>query len=563
MKTEENEASMILEKVEVVGFRGLNHLVLPLEQRNVLIGENAWGKSSLLDVLSLLLAPQQELYQFTPHDFYYPPGEQQSRERNLHAIFTWREEPGDAQSGRYQRVTSLWRKDDDNLHRIMLRVEGHLLKEERVVTHRRFIDLDGKSILEENASAELVKTLIRLHPVLRLRDARFSRRLPREAVADTGEKQFGELASQIRALTNDVVSRPQSLTDGALQQGLRTLQQLLEHYFLLQHATDETPQKRAHHHYRASSVGWRHLAEINQLVVGADSRSRQLILLQMFAQLIQVRGVQQLAPQARPLLLLEDPETRLHPIMLAVAQELLAVLPLQQIATTNSGELLAQVPVEHVCRLVRDSGRVAAWRLGESGLNSEDARRIAFHIRLNRPSALFARCWLLVEGETEVWVMNELARQCNYHFAAEGIKVIEFAQSGLRPLLKFARRMGIEWHVLTDGDEAGRKYAATAKSQLGAGEKEDDYLTQLPALDMEHFLYKQGFSEVYHRIAHLPVGVPMNQRRIIAKAISHSSKPDLAIAVAEDAAARGVDAIPSLFRTMFSRVQWLARGKAD
>ncbi|MEJ4043333.1 ATP-dependent endonuclease [Erwinia sp. SLM-02] len=554
---------MILEQIDVMGFRGLSRLVLPLEQHNVLIGENAWGKSSLLDVLSLLLAPQQELYQFTPHDFYYPPGEQQSREQRLSAIFTWREEQGDVDSGRYQRFSSLWRKGDDRLQRIRLRVEGRLQADERVLTRRQFIDSDGLPLLEGSACNERVKLLIELHPVLRLRDARFSRRLPREAPADVGERQFGELVSQIGELTRDVVSRPQNLTDSALQQGLGTLQQLLEHYFSWQQSVEEVPQKRAPHHHRASRLGWRHLAEINQLITAADSRSRRLILLQMFAQLVQVRGVQQLAPQARPLLLLEDPETRLHPIMLAVAQELLAVLPLQQIATTNSGELLSQVPVEHICRLVRDSGRVAAWRLGESGLSSEDARRIAFHIRLNRPSALFARCWLLVEGETEVWVMNELARQCHYHFAAEGIKVIEFAQSGLKPLIKFARRMGIEWHVLTDGDEAGKKYAATARSQISAGEPEANYLTQLPALDMEHFLYRQGFSAVYHRIARLPEGVPMNLRRVIAKAISHSSKPDLAIAVAEEAAVRGTEAIPQLLRRMFARVQWLARGKAD
>ena len=159
--------------------------------------------------------------------------------------------------------------------------------------------------------------------------------------------------------------------------------------------------------------------------------------------------------------------------------------------------------------------------------------------------------------------MNELARQCHYHFAAEGIKVIEFAQSGLKPLLKFARRKGIEWHVLTDGDEAGKKYAATARSQIAAEEHEANYLTQLPALDMEHFLNRQGFSAVYHRVARLPEGVPMNLRRVIAKAISHSSKPDLAIAVAEEAAVRGTDAIPPLLRKMFARVQWLARGKAD
>jgi putative ATP-dependent endonuclease of OLD family len=100
------------------------------------------------------------------------------------------------------------------------------------------------------------------------------------------------------------------------------------------------------------------------------------------------------------------------------------------------------------------------------GLNAEDGRRIAFHIRFNRASSLFARCWLLVEGETETWVINELARQCGHHFDAEGIKVIEFAQSGLKPLIKFARRMGIEWHVLVDGDEAGKKYASTVRSLL-------------------------------------------------------------------------------------------------
>ncbi len=127
---------------------------------------------------------------------------------------------------------------------------------------------------------------------------------------------------------------------------------------------------------------------------------------------------------------------------------------------------MSLVPVEHVCRLVRESGRVATYRLGPRGLSAEDGRRIAFHIRFNRPSSLFARCWLLVEGETEVWLLNELARQCGYHFEAEGVRVIEFAQCGLKPLLRFARRMGIEWHALVDGDEAGKKYANTVRSLL-------------------------------------------------------------------------------------------------
>ena len=130
--------------------------------------------------------------------------------------------------------------------------------------------------------------------------------------------------------------------------------------------------------------------------------------------------------------------------MLSIAWGLLNLFSLQRLTTTNSGELLSQVPIENLCRLVRDSGKVSAYRLGENELSAEEIRKISFHIRFNRPSAMFARCWLLVEGETEIWLMNELARQCNYYFETEGIKVIEFAQSGLKPLLKFASKMGIE-----------------------------------------------------------------------------------------------------------------------
>lgn len=308
---------------------------------------------------------------------------------------------------------------------------------------------------------------------------------------------------------------------------------------------------------------WRYLDIINRMIDKPGGRTHRVILLGLFSTLLQAKGTLRLDKDARPLLLVEDPETRLHPIMLSVAWHLLNLLPLQRVATTNSGELLSLTPVEHVVRLVRESSRVAAWRLGPGGISAEDGRRIAFHIRFNRASSLFARCWLLVEGETETWVINELARQCGHHFDAEGIKVIEFAQSGLKPLVKFARRMGIEWHVLVDGDEAGKKYAATVRGLLNNDrEEERDHLTMLPALDMEHFMYRQGFADVFHRVAQIPENVPMNMRKIISKAIHRSSKPDLAIEVAMEAGRRGVDAVPTLLRKCFPAC-WLARGRAD
>ncbi|HEF8894237.1 TPA: ATP-dependent endonuclease [Klebsiella pneumoniae] len=552
---------MLLERVEIVGFRGINRLSLMLEQNNVLIGENAWGKSSLLDALTLLLSPEFDLYHFVRDDFWFPPGDIQGREHHLHIILTFREtEPGRHRVRRFRPLQRCWVPCDDGYHRVFYRLEGELAEDDSVMTLRSFIDGEGEALVLEEID-ELARHLVRLMPVLRLRDARFMRRIHNGTVPHSPQIEI--TARQLDFLSRELVSHPQNLSDGQIRQGLSAMVQLLEHYFAEQSSAQtrhRLMRRRSHDEQRS----WRYLDIINRMIDKPGGRSHRVILLGLFATLLQAKGTVRLDRDARPLLLIEDPETRLHPIMLSVAWHLLNLLPLQRVTTTNSGELLSLTPVEQVCRLVRESTRVSAWRLGPGGMNAEESRRIAFHIRFNRASSLFARCWLLVEGETETWVINELARQCGHHFDAEGVKVIEFAQSGLKPLIKFARRMGIQWHVLVDGDEAGKKYAATVRGLLNNDrELERDHLTSLPALDMEHFMYRQGFDDVYHRVAQIPDNVPMNMRRVITKAIHRSSKPDLAIEVAMEAGRRGLDAVPTLLKKMFSRVLWLARGRAD
>lgn len=80
---------MYLERIEIVGFRGINRLSLTLDDNTVLLGENAWGKSSLLDAMTFLLAPEQTLYRFEAKDFYFPPGDEAAKDRHLQIIFTF------------------------------------------------------------------------------------------------------------------------------------------------------------------------------------------------------------------------------------------------------------------------------------------------------------------------------------------------------------------------------------------------------------------------------------------------------------------------------------------
>lgn len=82
---------------------------------------------------------------------------------------------------------------------------------------------------------------------------------------------------------------------------------------------------------------------------------------------------------------------------------------MQKILTTNSSDLLGAVPLHSIRRLVRKSDRTIATSVSQRSLSRDELRRIGFHIRFHRSGALFARCWLLVEGETEVWLFNELA----------------------------------------------------------------------------------------------------------------------------------------------------------
>jgi putative ATP-dependent endonuclease of OLD family len=220
---------MLLERVEIVGFRGINRLSLMLEQNNVLIGENAWGKSSLLDALTLLLSPEFELYHFVRDDFWFPPGDVQGREHHLHIILTLREvDPGHRLARRYRCLSPVWISGRDEYHRIYYRLEGELSDDGSVMTLRSFLNDQGEA-LSLYGIDDIASHISRLNPVLRLRDARFLRRIRSGTAPHTPETEM--TARQLDILAKELVSRPQHLTDSQLRQGLSAMVQLLEHYF--------------------------------------------------------------------------------------------------------------------------------------------------------------------------------------------------------------------------------------------------------------------------------------------------------------------------------------------
>ncbi|GJJ79508.1 ATP-dependent endonuclease [Pasteurella canis] len=518
---------MYLRQLEVVGFRGINRLSIHFRPDMVLIGENMWGKSSLLSALSLIFNAEQDLYQFTLTDFHIPTGQSQSV-RHLTLLFTFCENDKRENNEEYNKPYvqhNLFVNHLDGYQRLYLRVEGEIDSQQNIHTEYSFLDENGDAVPVENVN-ELVFSLIARHPVYRFRDARLNR--PHYA--------FNLVTSKV----ND-----------DLQDEIQAVMILLCHYFLSHKNVSDITQD--------TTLLW-HKAKLLCLKLKQDEthRLRKKLFFSLASLFIKNKYIH-FGRFTRPIILFEDPDARLHPRMVAIMWELVSYLPVQRITTTNSVELISQVQLGSICRLVRTSEKTKSFQLSRRDLNKEDFRRLSFHIHHNRSLALFSSMWILVEGETEVWILSELAKLLELNLDMEGIRIVEFAQSGLKPLIKYAKAMGIEWYVLVDGDDAGRNYRDVVRIMLDDNTPLTERITMLPKRDIEHFFYVNGFADVFIRLAHWEAKstyYPMT--KIIQRAIQRTSKPDLAIALSNEIAKRGTQSIPLVFKRLFSKVLSLA-----
>ena len=532
---------MFIEQIDIKGFRGIKQLSLKLNAKSsVLIGENQWGKSSLISALKLLTL-DNKFYQFVNSDFYYDKDDGNHISINVVYCESYATQLTEQA---YQPLTAVsYRSPADNLYRITYQINAQK-NGDTIITEHNLLNEHGERLNLDNPKL-LIAILINLNPVMPLKNSVNAKDLP---VTNEPLSQYF-----IEQLSDQLKAHSAQLSQDELNRGLQAARSLLEYYFV-------DSQKRFNYKQlvqksNPKTEDWNSLERINNVLDDLDNDYLRTALLGIFGSIVNAKGDNPLSHSSVPILVLEEPESQLHPIILSVGFRLLKNLPSQKIITSNSSDLVSLFPLESIYRLIRQPEQIVSKYIAPHSLSVGDSRRILFHVLYRRPTALFARCWLLVEGETEVWLLRELAEQSGYHLSSEGIQLLEFAQCGLKPLIHYANRMGIRWYVITDGDMAGKKYAQTVQSQCAPGENLNDYITVLPARDIENFLFKHGFSHVYKLAAYNTVGhIDMSVPKIIQKAIHKSSKPDLAIAVCDDAKARGATAIPRLLTDTFAKL---------
>ncbi len=539
---------MHLSRMAIENFRGIDALQLDFEETTVLIGENNTGKSSVLRALAICLGVGKAELDFDAGDFQRDSGEPDPISLELEFA---EDERGEWKDPFFEALRPAVVEDPRGPATLRVTVDARLAPDGAIDASARFVPRDGKLL----DLPEGLATLRRLCPMVWLDSDRRLRLVPpyegNAADADPVEARINEVYTRL-------ATEPGPIPAAELEAGFEAVNAGIER--LPEHEILEDPPRRLLRDLVQTpvSVAQGPGPHLRARLRGSGTQSVALLVLS--GALLEARGAQRLPEYASPILAVEEPETHLHPLMLTSIWSLISSLPAQKILTTNSSEFLASVPLRAIRRITRNNGSIALHRLGEKTLSVDEMRRVAYHVRVKRGGSFFARCWLLVEGETEFWLLPELARLCGNELPNEGVALVEFAQCGPAPLVKLANDLGIEWHLFVDGDTSGKAFAEAVRGHLG-GRGEAERISVLKQRDVERMLWHGGYADVYRNAAGAAGRRGKQERpdRVIDRAVRAKSKPYLALEVIRAASAPDSPGVPGPIRDVVERVIQLAR----
>ena len=559
---------MKVTSILVENFRGLKHLKLDLDEFTVLIGENNSGKTAVLDALRICLrdlGPSHRVV-FDALDFHLPDAaaDPMSAAPILIEITFSEQSKGEWSDELILRLDSykILQVDANELNHVILSVTCKYDRpSQNFAQEWAFLNLDREPLnaVDQQALSGLQQEVAYFY-LQALRDARehFGESGPfwRPFLKDTQlhEDKKAELESKIREVNELVVNSHNSLTQ--VQQGLGRVQEVVPlaagDVVSIEAVPGRIYDMLANARINLGTMGGA------KIPVGRHGEGTQsLAVLMLFAAFLEAW------PEGSPIIALEEPEAHLHPSAIRALQGLVRNFSGQKLISTHSGDLLAETEIHQIRRLARTGEGIRAYRISSGSVSSDEMRKFNYHVRQTRGELLFARCWLLVEGQSESLIFPAAARAMKIDLHREGIRVVEYSQSDAGLLAKIANALGIVWYCVGDNDQGGNQTKNKLMDYLGTAKEEDRM--GFPYENIEVNLLSNGYEEVYEEL--MP---PQNKNKIKTTpdqasywseyAKNFPSKTRAAAAVAIKMETRSEDEITSEIRKVLRKVVSLAQG---
>ena len=456
---------MFLKSIRIVNFRGIKDLTLLLDDVCVLIGENNSGKSTILDALRTCLTRSfsRRGSSFDEYDYHLDgPAAEPSKAPPIEITLTFSEQKEDEWPEEISQMLSAAEQVDGNLRCVILRIRSLFdatLKE--FAAEYDFLDLAGNALIKAKNPRFLInlQQLVPTFYLASLRDAAQEFR-PRSQFWGPFVKSLNlddNARQEIETALSDLNKR---ILDG--HEGFATVKTHLEKTAKMISLGSVDPvlieamPSKAFDVLSRAQISLTTKSGARVPIIRHGNGTQSLAIICLFDAFLQARLASSYGKHATPLLAIEEPEAHLHPSATKAVGEMLQLLSGQKVITTHSGDLLAGIPLKKLRRLRRKGDQVCVHQIVDGLLSDDDLAKLDYKVRADRGSLLFARCWLLVEGETEGTFLAECARIHGCDLYAEGISCVEFSQVGVEKYIKLADQLGIEWFVLAETTLPGR-----------------------------------------------------------------------------------------------------------
>lgn len=561
---------MLLEKIDIKRFRGIQQVSIRLEAgTTVLIGENNTGKSSILEAISKCMVssalPDRDA--FLEYDYHMAgkgDGPADGDPIDIVLYFVLHPSETDAMGSMKRAIQTNGARTS-----MILRVRSAYDDTATGATTWEFLNLDGERLnIDHQYHRNVLRKLVPVFYLNALRGAaqefkpasKFWRPFVRSLNVDAARRS--ELETALNALNKQVVDAHASFD--AIRERLGKITGMIPLHNRDPVSIQAVPNKIFDILSRAqvmltSATG----ADIPLSRHGEGTQS--LAVMCLFGAFLSSKLAETYTEHASPILAIEEPEAHLHPSAARAAADILRDMGGQKIIATHSGDVVSGVPIGSLRRLHRKDGVITVGQVGEDTFADEERRKIRYHVLATRGNLFFARCWLLVEGESDRMIFERCAAACGYDIVRHGVYCIEYSQNNLSALLKLANQLGIEWLAVADGDSEGDKNVKYAREHL-EGRDENACIVCLPYDNLEIMLCMEGYGSFYEHNTPSTFKPAMSRdaespdywKDIVEHQVSRSSKTRTAAMIAEHIKSKGD--VPVTIRDILNRLAGITEG---
>lgn len=576
-KTSCSEVPMLLTELRIKNFRGIKELNINFSSENLLVGENNTGKSTILAAIRYALEHGRgRRTSFEEFDYHLTTTANDPHAAPPISIELLFIESPDAEwpEELVQALNDVAVYDDNDIRKIWLRVCSQWDQTlDNFSTKTEFLDKDGNPLQGKGNSPFNLTNLQRLRPVFYLSALREAGReftkqsqywgsFLRGSTIDPNVKI--QLENELSEINAKVIQAHQPFEEIRTQ--LARLQQLVPTSNLADVSVEAVPGRLFDMLSKTQvSISSGTGAKVPISKHGEGTQSLSVLLL--FDAFLKSRLAHAYEKNTSPIVAIEEPEAHLHPCAVRSLWKTICSLSGQKIISSHSGDLIAEVPISSVQRLYKKGGETKIGFLKKDTLNPTQTRMFNHHIRTTRGELLFANCWLLCEGESEILLLRNCAELLGADLPRWGVRLVEYRNMDLGLCMKVAEDFGIGWHCFADNDQQGQADQNKVKNQLN-GRNVDNHLSVMPEANLEEYLSSNGFFSVYEneltpQIKNNLSTTPSHcdyKKDVIKCVTSARKKPDLIENVCRQIETNGVDAIPALVSNSIRKAVSIAGG---